>query len=207
MSEHETEPQEPVVEPEPVEPEPVEPVEGDEGDEGAESDEEPVGPQEPAQDDEAGAEAEAELRSEKELERAFAKIDKLREHVANRLGAIMGEDAQALEQCPLCGDGMPGFVWPAGTVPLTPEKVGAVSVYIGLPDLSVLEDALDAIPCPDCRARGEVKTGSLVPGQTTKMCSRCVGKGWIGSGSFVQPETGTTNGSDAAPAPFVPPAE
>jgi hypothetical protein len=207
MSEQPQEPQEPAVEPEPVDPEPVEPAEDAEPDEAAESEEEPAGPQEPAEAPEDGSEEQAQMRSEKELEKAHKQIDKVREHVANRVGVILGEDAQILLPCPACGDEIPGFVWPPDAAPVPPEKIGALSAYIGLPDLNVLEDALDAIPCPDCRARGDVKTGSLVPGHTTKMCARCVGKGWIGSGSFVQPETGTTNGAQTEPAPFVPPVE
>jgi hypothetical protein len=207
MSEQPQEPQEPVVDPqeEPVEP----PAPGDVPEPDEEQDE-PTDPQEPAEPDaepEPGEEQDVELRSEKEIEKAHKQIDKLREHVANRVGVILGEDANLLMPCPACGDEIPGFVWPPGAAPVPPEKVGALSAYIGLPDLNVLEDALDAIPCPDCRARGEVKTGSLVPGQTTKMCSRCVGKGWIGSGSFVSPETGTVNGDHTEAPVFTPPVE
>jgi hypothetical protein len=207
MSEHETEPQEPAVEPEPVEPEPEEPADDNAPFEDAEPGAESAGPQEPAEAPEDGSGEQAQMRSEKELEKAHKAIDKLREHVANRVGVILGEDAQVLLPCPACGDEIPGFVWPPDAAPVPPEKIGALSAYIGLPDLNVLENALDAIPCPDCRARGEVKTGSLVPGQTTKMCSRCVGKGWIGSGSFVSPETGAGNGSPVETPAFTAPVE
>jgi hypothetical protein len=201
---------EPTTEPtEPVEPttEPVEPTEPAEPVEPTTEPVEPTEPLQPGEEPVPGEEPSAELRSEKEIEKAHKAIDKLREHVAGRVGAILGEDAQLLLPCPACGDEIPGFVWPPNEVPVPPDKVGALSVYIGLPDLNVLEDALDAIPCPDCRARGEVKTGSLVPGQTTKMCSRCVGKGWIGSGSFVSPEAGVTNGTHVEQPVFTPPAE
>jgi hypothetical protein len=198
-----TEPTEPV---EPTE-EPTEPVEPTEPTEEPTEPVEPTEPAVPGEEPVPGEEQGAELRSEKEIEKAHKAIDKLREHVAGRVGAILGEDAQLLLPCPACGDEIPGFVWPPSEVPVPPDKVGALSVYIGLPNLNELEDALDAIPCPDCRARGEVKTGSLVPAQTTKMCTRCVGKGWIGSGTVVRQEVGTTNGSDSAPTAVTPPAE
>lgn len=207
MSEHETEPQEPAVKPEPVEPEPEEPADDNAPFEDAEPGAEPAGPQAPTEAPEEGSEEQAQMRSEKELEKAHKQIDKLREHVANRVGIILGEDAQILLPCPACGDEIPGFVWPPDAAPVPPEKIGALSAYIGLPDLNVLEDALDAIPCPDCRARGEVKTGSLVPGNTTKLCGRCVGKGWIGSGSFVQPEVGAGNGQKVEQVAYQPPTE
>jgi hypothetical protein len=195
-----TEPVEPAVEPtdptEPVEPteEPTEPAE-------------PTEPTVPGEEPVPGEEQGVEMRSQKELEKSRKMIETLRKHVAGRLGDIMGDEAVFLIPCPVCGDGFPGHVFPPDVAPPDPETIGAVSAYIGLPDLTQLEDALDAIPCPDCRARGEVKTGSLVPAQTTKMCSRCVGKGWIGSGSFVSPETGTKNGSPTEQTTYVPPTE
>jgi hypothetical protein len=195
-----TEPAEPPTEPEaPTEPQGPEPTQ--------EPDVEPTEPQEPAQEPVEGDEPAVEMRSEKELEKAFKAIDKLREHVANRLGVIMGEDAQALEPCPVCGDSMPGFVWPAGTVPLSPEKVGAVSAYIGLPDLTAYQDARDAKQCPDCKGLGDVKTYSLVPGNTIKMCSLCVGKGFVGTGVVIQPEVGIVTVTNGELPAFAPPVE
>ena len=61
--------------------------------------------------------------------------------------------------------------------------------------------------CHDCEGRGEVKTHSLVPGQTTKMCSLCVGKGWTGTGTFVAPEAPGANGQQVEQPAYVPPVE
>ncbi len=38
--------------------------------------------------------------------------------------------------------------------------------------------AEDAEACPHCNALGVVKTGSLQPGQETKPCAKCGGRGW-----------------------------
>jgi len=45
------------------------------------------------------------------------------------------------------------------------------------PELEV-KQAEDAEPCPDCNALGITKTGSLQPGQETKPCGKCGGRGW-----------------------------
>jgi hypothetical protein len=45
------------------------------------------------------------------------------------------------------------------------------------PSLEVA-DADDAEACPHCNALGVVKTGSVQPGQETKPCAKCGGRGW-----------------------------
>jgi hypothetical protein len=145
--------------------------------------------------------------SEKEIEKINQRLETLRNNTAKRLGEIMGEDAQFLVPCPLCNDPTPSMVWPAGSTPLSPEKVAAVSTYLGLPDLSQLEDSPDVQQCPQCKGKGDTKTDSFVPGYTTKQCSQCVGKGYVGTGIVVRPEVGQVNGQEQAPVNAVTPPE
>src|SRR5512146_2182482 len=103
MSEHENDPQ---TEPENEVPEPETGDEPEIGGEPEQDGNEPAPePEEPA------AQADDEQVSEKEIEQAFKKLGKLREHVANRVGDILGEDAQQLIPCPCCVDIAPGFIW------------------------------------------------------------------------------------------------
>lgn len=128
-------------------------------------------------------------RDDREIEAAAKKLKKHAETNANRIGAIMGEDAQYLEPCPRCMGGdpaipkTPGFVWPVNMVPLIPEHKAAVKLSIGEGVEREYKAAQDASRCTDCDGLGKVDSGSQVPGQRHLTCQRCKGVGWIGSRS------------------------
>jgi hypothetical protein len=170
MSEQELEPEVPFEEPEtPAEPEP--------GDEPTE-DEEPEDATPSEQPDEPEAPPEPQGMSEKELEKAMKQIEKLREHVANRLGTIMGEDSQLLEACPVCGDSYPGHIFPPDVAPPDDATVAAVRRYIGMPDADQFQQHPDFKTCEECNGLAEVLTGSLRPGYMTQACPGCNGLGY-----------------------------
>lgn len=183
MSETVTEPETPPVE---AVPEPAEPsVEPDEQNPDIEPDEEPIEPDEPDSEP-AGAPDEPEdggpagkAQTEKEIEARWDKLDRENKRHAGRVGEIMGEDANALIPCPVCMDGIAGWVGDPSQAPLTPEAIARVRTVIGLPDYTTFKQAPDATTCPDCDGLGEVITGSKVPGYETKTCARCNKQGWI----------------------------
>ncbi len=156
----------------------------------------------PAEEDAEPAEAEPEPQgfSEKELEAAMKKIEKLREHVANRLGVIMGEDSQALEPCPVCGDGYPGFVFPASAAPPSEETVAAVKQYIGIPTEGEFRPHANFTKCDECDGMSEVLTGSNRPGYWTAQCPGCSGLGY--KETATQRALAPTNG-EYVPQPVV----
>lgn len=128
--------------------------EGIESDDGAATDQETADqPPEAENGEHTPREAAAESGSAeipRKLERA------LKTH-KTRIEGILGMRLDGHE-CATC-DGM-GFVM---------EPQGAA------PDL---RDADDAEPCEGCNAFGFVRTGSKVPGQDSKPCGRCGGRGW-----------------------------
>lgn len=130
---------------------------------------------------------------------------KYREANAERVSKIAGDEAIDLVLCPACGDNIPGFVWNPVDTPPDYDHVSVLRLYIGLPDLDDFEQAPDATGCPDCKARGWVKTGSDVENFTLKQCSRCAGKGYIGTGITVLPETGFAANGATDPAPMAAP--
>lgn len=201
MSELENEPVE-QAEPEAEQVEPDEeleeqPVEEEAEPEDEEHAEEDVQPEQPAG------------MTESEIKQAQKKLDDLRKHVAKRMGDILGDDATIYTPCVICGETTPGWMLPPQLAPPDPETVATLRVYIGMPNLDQFEQAPDATGCPDCKAMGWVKTGSTVENFTVKQCSRCAGKGYIGTGITVLPETGfAANGAtDPAPVAAAPPLE
>lgn len=165
-----TEPQEPVQEPEPVEePEPIE------------------GPDEtaPAPEETPGTPPEA--MTEKEYEKRSQRLDAENARHAKKVGDIMEEDATHLIGCPVCMDGIAGWIFPPEVQELAPEAIARIRQVIGLPDYTNFQDAPDARQCPDCAGKGKGKTGSAVPGRETKDCRLCNGQGWV-------PVAVTTNG-------------
>lgn len=149
------------------------------------------------------------VKTEKEIEAFWRGMERYRQENADRVAKRAGDEAVDLVLCPACGDKIPGFVWNPDEVPPDPDHVAALRLYIGMPDLEQFEQAPDATGCPDCKSRGWVKTGSDVENFTLKQCSRCAGKGYIGTGITVLPETGfAANGAtDPAPVAAAPPVE
>lgn len=186
----------------------AEQVESDE-----EPEEQPVEEEAEPEDEEHAEEdvapAEQAVKSDKEIEAFWKGMEKYRSENADRVAKRAGDEAVDLWPCPCCGDRIPGFVWNPAEVAPDPDHMAAIRDYIGMPNLDQFEQAPDATGCPDCKSRGWVKTGSDVENFTLKQCSRCAGKGYIGTGITVLPETGfAANGAtDPAPAAAALPVE
>jgi hypothetical protein len=180
-TEHETLSEDPT-EPEPQdapetdgEPNPdAEPAEEIEGDDAAE----PVAPVEGDDDAEARA-----VQSEKALAERDKKLDAENARHAKRVGEIMDEAAVDLIPCPVCMDGIAGWVYSPEAQQLSDEAVLRLRQLIGLSGLEGIKPATFATKCPDCDGLGEVTTGSRVPGYETATCERCGKQGWIKVGS------------------------
>lgn len=155
----------------PAEPaeEPQEPAEPEEP---AEGDEEPAEPQEPSDEP---AETPAPGMTEKELEKAHAKLVAENERHAGRVGQIMGEDAQTLIPCPLCSDFVAGLIFPMQPS----EEVRAnVLAALGVAPKGDLQKFENFEECPSCHGEGKVLTGSHVPEYITRNCPACQGTGY-----------------------------
>ncbi len=147
---------------------------------------------------EAPGEAPAALLSEKQLNQAFEKLAREGKRHRDRLDEIMGEDALALTECPLCSPEMAGWRFP-----VEPDDATKDLVRAAIGDRAALdyEHAPDANTCPACKGLGDVLTGSLVPDRRTKPCSQCNGWGYV----LIPGSTGNANA--AAELTVVAPSE
>jgi hypothetical protein len=121
------------------------------------------------------------------VEKAFTSLKNEATRHANRISAIMGEDAQLLKPCPRCvtsdpqRPATPGFIWPVEVVPLLPDDKAAVKLSIGEGVEPTYREAQDAARCGHCDGFGKVDTGSQVAKERYLSCLNCNGRGWTGS--------------------------
>lgn len=159
--------------------------EGDDDRQG--DDEQPV--TEEAADEAASAEDAAQaqaIQSEKDLMKRDQKIDAENVRHAKRVAEIMEEAGNDLIPCPVCMDGIAGWVYLPEAQQLSEEAILRLRQLIGLSGLEGLVPATFAQRCPDCDGQGEVRTGSRVAGYETTTCERCAKKGWIRVGATPQ---------------------
>jgi hypothetical protein len=144
--------------------------------------------------------------SEKDIDARGQKLDKENFRHAQRVSQIMADDAPNLIPCPVCMDGIAGWVFLPEVQQLPPEAITRIRQLIGLPDLTTYQPAPFAMQCPDCAGMGEVKTGSLVNGFEVTICEMCKKQGWVRTSPFgsngvvmVEPPTLVTGPTVAGP--------
>jgi hypothetical protein len=156
-------PEEPVEEPTPEEPTP---------EEEQESEEEVAGePGEAPQEEEA---------TEGEQTRALGMaLDRERKLHAKRLGAILGDNATETMLCPLCGDGLMGYLHPGSVFELTDENREAALAFLGAPAPGHLKPAEGVVECSRCDGWGQLEYPTKVEHVQTQSCPRCAGQGYV----------------------------
>jgi hypothetical protein len=158
----------------------VEPIEGDDEEDTPQPPEEPSAPH---------------ALSEAEIDKRGQKLDAENVRHAKRVSEIMADDAPNLIPCPVCMDGIAGWVFLPEVQQLPPEAITRIRQLIGLPDLTTYDQAKFAEQCPDCHGMGEVKTGSLVNGFEVTTCEKCKKQGWVRTTAY------QANGAPPADAP------
>jgi len=142
---------------------------------------------EPADDEELHEEEVAEEpeavapKSDKEMEKVFRDLDRLRKDTAKRVGNILGDEAVNLIECPLCAAVAPGYLWSPDVASLHEEQVAAIRLLLNMPVATDYKQAEDFMPCPKCDGNGRVRTGSRVQNYEIAECPRCFAKGYIPS--------------------------
>ena len=174
--------------------------EDDEDDAAPQTEPEPE-PDEP--DAEADGDPEAAVQSQRELEKRSQRLDGENTRHAKRVGEIMADAAADLIPCPVCMDGIAGWIYPPEVSQLSPEAVARVRTVIGLPDYTTYRPASFAAECPDCGGLGEVITGSHVPGYETATCERCSKQGWVRTSELVRVEGEVPHAEPAVTGPTV----
>jgi hypothetical protein len=160
------------------------------GDDDADDDAPPPEPE--PEPDEPGAQAEpdpeAQVQSQRELEKRSQRLDGENTRHAKRVGEIMADAAADLIPCPVCMDGIAGWIYPPEVQTLSPDAIARVRSVIGLPDYTTYLPANFGGECPECGGLGNVITGSHVPGYETATCERCKGQGWVRTSELVRVE-------------------
>jgi hypothetical protein len=184
-------------------------AEAEETDEDAETiegpDDEPNEPQEPQKPGspegvEPGV-AEAQLLSERDIEKRFAKLDAENTRHRKRLGEILEEDALHIVPCPVCMDSFHGWVFDPQHIPLQDDQRERTLQLLNLADFEDIPQASWAVKCETCNGHGRVKTGSRAEGREVTQCLDCKGAGWHN-----RHHVGAQNGhADIEPAPVTGP--
>ena len=137
-----------------------------------------------------------------EMEKILRKVDQAATTYRNRVGVLLGEQANDLSPCPLCEPGIMGLIYP-------PEWTQPVSeLHARLLDVLKTPSAPDYLPAPNvrqcgtCGGWGSVLSGSRVAGKERVLCPTCKGNGFQGDAS-VAPMQASGNGA----VEFEPPAD
>ena len=162
-----------------------------------ETEDEPAEPAEPDEEEPAAEPQSAAPKSDKEMEKVFRDLDKLRKDVAGRVGRIMGDEAVQLMDCPLCAAVAPGYMWPPDVAPLHEEQVTALRLLLNMPVATdyLQSEAFEA--CPKCDGLGRVRTGSKVQNYEIAECPRCFSKGYVATAVGPVPVNGNANEQSA----------
>lgn len=156
-----------------------------------------------AADDEAATDADAGApQTEAEIEKARKQLANEAIRHRNRLGEIMGSDADELVPCVLCSPSLAGWRYD-----VAPDEAvtKAVRVVIGLPDLENYRPSPTEAVCDTCGGLGRVRTFSLVAGEEHKKCDPCNGRGWVTTRARTNPDDAiapSSDGGESAPAPI-----
>jgi hypothetical protein len=111
----------------------------------------------------------------RELEK---KIGKERDQHAKRLGTILGEASTDTLPCPLCFEGLMGFVLPGDADTMPDDQRAAALAFLGASEASELEPAEGAVMCDRCNGHGQLQWPTRNPHLQTQTCPKCSGNGY-----------------------------
>ena len=96
-----------------------------------------------------------------------------------RVSDVLGEDALVLVPCELCLPDIPGFHFDLSIMQPLDETQARLLEILKTPGAPEYVSAPDVRRCDHCHGYGKGVTGSLVPGQETKVCTSCRGFGFV----------------------------
>jgi hypothetical protein len=153
----------------------------------------PVAPEEPTDEeqeaketheretagDESAAGRASGPQSDREVKQLGKKIDAERERHAKKLGEILGDAAPDTLPCPLCFEGLQGFVLPGDALSLPEEQRAAALSFLGQEISSGMPQTPGTETCSLCDGYGVTKNPTRSPHHETSMCGPCGGQGYI----------------------------
>lgn len=104
-----------------------------------------------------------------------------REHEAHdkKLEKILGSAHEHVLACPLCGDGLQGYVFPGDGQMLDDEQKAQVLSFLGEAAPEQLRPAEGAVMCDRCDGHGRLAWPTRNPHLETQMCPKCSGNGYV----------------------------
>lgn len=114
----------------------------------------------------------------KEQRRLAAALKREQEAHSRKLEKVLGEAHEHVLLCPLCGEGLQGYVFPGDGQMLDDEQKGAVLTFIGSEIPLELQAAEGVVMCDRCDGWGELKYPSRKQLLATQPCPACNGNGY-----------------------------
>jgi hypothetical protein len=114
----------------------------------------------------------------KEQRRLAAALKREQEAHSKKLEKVLGEAHEHVLLCPLCGDGLQGYVFPGDGQMLSDEDRATVLGFIGVERPVELREAEGVVMCDRCDGMGELKYPSRKALLATQPCPACNGNGY-----------------------------
>jgi hypothetical protein len=143
-----------------------------------EAEEEAAHERETAGDDAAEGRASG-PQNEREVKALGKKIDAERERHAKKLGDLLGDAAPDALPCPLCFEGLQGFVLPGDAASLSEAQKAAALTFLGQEIGSEVPQTPETETCSRCDGYGVTKNPTRSPHHETSMCGPCGGQGYV----------------------------
>jgi hypothetical protein len=122
----------------------------------------------------------------KEQRRLAGALKREQEAHDKKLEKILGEAHEHVLACPLCGDGLQGYVFPGDGPNLPEEQKVAALAFLQVEGPGTLNQAQGFHECETCNGYGELANPTKVPHYLTRTCPDCQGNGFRAD---VQPQS------------------
>jgi hypothetical protein len=119
------------------------------------------------------------MGSERDLRNLEKKLTGERDRHAKRLGDLLGDAATDALPCPLCFEGLMGFVLPGDAASLPEPQKAAALTFLGQEIGSEVPQTPETETCSRCDGYGVTKNPTRSPHHETSMCGPCGGQGYV----------------------------
>jgi hypothetical protein len=119
------------------------------------------------------------MGSEKDVRALNEKVKNEGIRHAKRLGEILGDTATDSLPCPLCFQGLMGFVFREDAERLTDEQKAMALTFLGQEVDGGMPQTPGTETCSNCDGYGVTKNPTKAPHYETSQCAPCGGQGYI----------------------------
>jgi predicted nucleic-acid-binding Zn-ribbon protein len=119
------------------------------------------------------------MGSEKDLRALEKKLTGERDRHAKRLGDLLGDAATDALPCPLCFEGLMGFVLPGDAASLPEAQKAAALTFLGQEIPGKLRPAEGVVMCDRCDGYGELEYPTRNQHLKNQICPKCSSNGYV----------------------------